>query len=79
MPKIRCHYEDCGFLDEGFCSAALVEIDPDKGCITYVPSADSIPEESWDNDEDEELEEWGELGSLEEEDEDDWLEEDEEY
>lgn len=78
MPKIRCHYEDCGFLDDGFCSAALVEIDPDKGCITYVPSADSIPEEPWDNDEDEELEEWGELGSLEEE-EDDWLEEDEEY
>jgi hypothetical protein len=79
MPKIRCHYEDCGFLDDGFCSAALVEIDPDKGCITYVPSADSIPEETWDNDEDEELEEWGEISSLEDEDEDDWLEEDEEY
>ncbi|OJX46895.1 MAG: hypothetical protein BGO78_15420 [Chloroflexi bacterium 44-23] len=79
MPKIRCHYEDCGFLDEGFCSAALIELDPDKGCLTYVPTADSIPEEPWDNDEDEEVEEWGELGSLEEEEEDDWLEEDEEY
>ncbi|PKO18302.1 MAG: hypothetical protein CVU39_02365 [Chloroflexi bacterium HGW-Chloroflexi-10] len=79
MAKIRCHYEDCGFLDEGFCSAALIEVDPDKGCITYVPSADSISEESWDNEDDEEVEEWSELSSLEEEDDDDWLEEDEEY
>ena len=54
MPKIRCHYEDCEFLDEGFCSAALIELDPDKGCITYTPSADSIPEEPWDNDDEEE-------------------------
>ncbi len=79
MPKIRCHYEDCEFLDEGFCSAALIELDPDKGCLTYTPSADSIPEESWDNDDEEEVDEWGELASLEEEDEDDWLDEEEEY
>ena len=79
MPKIRCHYEDCEFLDEGLCSAALVEIDPDKGCLTYQPSADSIPEEPWDNDEDEELDEWGDIASLEDEDDDDWLDEDEEY
>ncbi len=79
MPKIRCHYEDCEFLDDGFCSAALIELDPDKGCLTYQPSADSIPEESWDNDDDEELDEWGEIASLDDEDEDDWLDEDEEY
>ena len=79
MPKIRCHYEDCEFLDEGFCSAALIELDPDKGCITYTPSADSIPEEAWDSDDEEEADEWGELASLEEEEEDDWLDEDEEY
>ncbi len=30
MPKIRCHYLDCAFLDEGYCSAAAVEVDPDK-------------------------------------------------
>ena len=79
MPKIRCHYEDCEFLDDGFCSAALIELDPDKGCLTYQPSADSIPEEPWDNDDDEELDEWGEIASLYDEDEDDWLDEDEEY
>jgi len=79
MPKIRCHYEDCEFLDDGFCSAALVELDPDKGCLTYQPTADSIPEEPWDNDDDEEVDEWGELASLDDEDEDGWLDEDEEY
>lgn len=79
MPKIRCHYEDCEFLDEGFCSAALIELDPDKGCLTYTPSADSIPEEPWDSDDEEEADEWGELASLEEEEDDDWLDEEEEY
>jgi len=34
MPKIRCHYNDCAFLDDGYCSAALVEINPDNGCLT---------------------------------------------
>ena len=27
MARIRCHYADCVFLDEGYCSAAAVEID----------------------------------------------------
>lgn len=31
MPRIKCHYADCVFLDEGYCSAAAVEIDPDQG------------------------------------------------
>ncbi len=79
MPKIRCLYEDCEFLDEGFCSAALIELDPDKGSLNYTPSADSIPEEPLDNDDEDEADEWGELTSLDEEDEDDWLDEDEEY
>ena len=38
MPRIKCHYIDCVFVDEGYCSAALVEIDPDTGCDTYSPS-----------------------------------------
>ena len=45
MPRIRCHYLDCAFLDEGYCSAAMVELDPDKGCVTYSPIADSLPED----------------------------------
>ena len=45
MPKVRCHYEDCVFLDEGFCSAAYIEIDPDQGCLTYRPEGEFLEEE----------------------------------
>jgi len=55
MPRIRCHYMDCIFIDEGYCSAAAVEIDPDTGCATYSPSEDSIDEDDW---EEEELDGW---------------------
>lgn len=69
MPRIKCHYADCVFLDEGYCSAAAVEIDPETGCNTYTPSEEAA--EEWD--EEEELE-WDED---EEEEEDDLWEEDE--
>jgi hypothetical protein len=71
MPRIRCHYMDCIFLDEGYCSAAAVEIDPDTGCATYSPSEDAAVEDEW---EEEELEDW-EDDSGDEED-DLWLEDD---
>ena len=70
MPRIRCHYLDCIFLDEGYCSAAAVEIDPDTGCATYAPSEDSIDDEEW---EDEELEDWEDDS---EEEDDLWLDDD---
>jgi hypothetical protein len=71
MPRIRCHYMDCIFIDEGFCSAAAVEIDPDTGCATYSPSEDDLPDEDW---EDEEIiEEWDSEGD---EDDDLWLDDD---
>ena len=70
MPRIRCLYLDCIFLDNGFCSAVAVEVDPDEGCLTYKRSGDFIEDEIDD-------EEWEDLG-FEEADEDDlWL--DEEY
>lgn len=70
MPRIKCHYLDCVFLDESYCSAAAVEIDPDAGCTTYSPSGEVEAEEEW---EDEESEEWEE----DEADDDDLWEEDE--
>ena len=73
MPRIRCHDLDCIVLDEGYCSAAAVEIDPDTGCATYSPTEDAVSEEDW---EEEELEEW-EDDSGEEED-DIWLDDDDE-
>jgi hypothetical protein len=75
MPRIRCHYLDCAFLDDGYCSAAAVEVDPDNGCITFSPTAEISSEEDWD--EEEELEEWEELDE-EDEEEDLWADDEEE-
>jgi hypothetical protein len=72
MPRIRCHYTDCIFLDEGYCSAAAVEFDPDTGCATYSPVDGPAAEAEWEDEE--ELEEWEE----EEGDEDDLWADDEE-
>ncbi|OGO39955.1 MAG: hypothetical protein A2Z03_09790 [Chloroflexi bacterium RBG_16_56_8] len=72
MPRIKCHYVDCVFLDDGYCSAAAVEIDPDTGCATFSPTDAAAAEGDWG--EDEELEEWEED---EDEEDDEWLEEDE--
>ena len=69
MARIKCHYVDCVFLDEGYCTAALVEFDPDSGCATFSPS--DTADGSWE----EETDEWEE-DELEEDDEE-WLDEDE--
>jgi hypothetical protein len=70
MPRIRCHYTDCVFIDDGYCGAAAVEFDPDTGCATYSPNDEAATTEI---DEDE-LEEWEEEDD---DDEDSWLEDDE--
>ena len=57
MARIRCHYSDCVFLDDGFCSAAAVELDPDLGCATYRPIGE-IGEDEEDMFEDEMLDDW---------------------
>jgi len=62
---------DCIFLDEGYCSAAAVEIDPDTGCATYSPSEDAI-DDDWDDDE--ELDEWE--SDSEEDDDELWIDDD---
>lgn len=79
MPRIRCHYEDCVFLEDKYCGAAAVEIDPDSGCLTYsqVDEAEVAEVEEW---EDELAEEEEEEDLYEEDEEDeDWDEEEEEY
>jgi len=65
---------DCVFVDEGYCSAAAVELDPDTGCATYSPTEGAAAENDWD--EEEELDEWED-----EEDEEDelWEEEEDEF
>ena len=75
MPRIRCHYIDCVFLDDGYCSAAAVEFDPDVGCMTYS-RADDLVDEDWEDPE-KELEDWDDIDlEEEEEDEDLWLDDD---
>jgi hypothetical protein len=69
MPRIKCHYIDCQLLDDGYCSAALVEIDPGEGCLSFQPIADGNGNDDWD--EEDELDEWEEGDELEDEDEDD--------
>lgn len=74
MPRIKCHYLDCIFLDEGYCSAAAVEIDPDTGCNTYSPSDEAATDDSWEED----AEEWEEE-DLEEDDDELWDDDDDEF
>ena len=69
MPRIRCHYLDCIFVDDGYCSAAAIEIDPDTGCATYSPSEDDVAE--WDEDD---LEDWESEGG--EEEDELWIDDD---
>jgi hypothetical protein len=72
MPRIKCHYADCVFIDEGLCSAAAVEFDPDTGCVTYSPTDGAASEDDWEEDDETEWED--EDGD---EEDDDWEEEDE--
>jgi formate hydrogenlyase subunit 6/NADH:ubiquinone oxidoreductase subunit I len=74
MPRIKCHYIDCVFLDEGYCSAAAIELDPDTGCATYSPSDEAAVEEDWE----EEEEEWEE-DETDEEDDELWDDEEDEF
>ena len=53
MPRIRCRYIDCIFVEEGLCGAEAVEIDPDEGCLTYTELNDIslVEDEEWEEEE----------------------------
>ena len=75
MPRIRCHYVDCMFLDDGYCGAAAIELDPDMGCQTYSRVDDIDVEDEWENEETE-LDEWDDI-DVEDEDDEIWLDDEE--
>ena len=77
MPRIRCHYVDCVFLDDGYCGAAAIELDPDVGCMTFSRADDLEVDDEWEDDDDE-VDEWEEIESDEDEDEL-WLDDEDEY
>jgi hypothetical protein len=66
------------FIDDGYCGAAAIEVDPDVGCMTYSRADDLETEEEWEDEAEEELEEWEEM-EIDEEDGELWLDDDEEY
>ena len=73
MPRIRCHYTDCVFLDDGYCGAAAVEFDADTGCATYAPTEEAAAtDEDWEEEEEWEEEEADDEEELWEEDEDEF-------
>ncbi len=73
MTRIRCLYIDCNFLDDNYCTAPSVEIDPDLGCATYVPLGDESLDDDWE--EDEGYDGWNTEDIDKNEDTDDWLDE----
>lgn len=78
MSRIRCHYSDCIFLDEGYCGASAVEIDPEEGCVTYARAGEISTEQAWEDNENLE-EEWADAGFGSSDGDDDlWLEVDNE-
>ena len=79
MPRIRCRYLDCVFLEEGYCGAAAIELDPDAGCLTYSQTEEAEPAQAWEEAElDEDWEDEEEGFEVEEEEEEAWEDEDEE-
>ena len=75
MPRIRCHYIDCVFLEEGYCGKGAVEIDPDEGCLTYSAGAPMEGDDVWDDEEEDELDDWEDDFD----EEDIWLDDDDEF
>ncbi|MDF1499807.1 MAG: hypothetical protein P1P76_04990 [Anaerolineales bacterium] len=78
MPRIRCRYLDCVFLEDGYCGTSSVDLDPDEGCLTYTHLADVAEDEDWEEDELEEF--WDEDEEdlfVEDEGDAEWLEEEE--
>jgi hypothetical protein len=74
MPRIRCHYIDCVYLDDGYCIAAAIEVDPDVGCMTFKRTNDIDVSDDWVDEDADELDEWDEIDL--DEDEDLWIEDD---
>ena len=80
--KIRCKYLDCAFLDEGYCISAQIDLDSDKGCLTYQ-SNDDLPIDE-DIDEIENITDWDEADIeddedvTDEDDDDPWMDDEDE-
>jgi len=48
IPRIRCHYIDCVFIDDGYSGVSAIENDPDIGCMTHKSSVDTEVDDHWE-------------------------------
>ncbi len=81
MPRIRCNYEGCIYLEGNFCTAGEIELDQELGCLTFsqVEEEEIAGVEEELEDIEEEEEEWEEEEAEdEEEDLEDWEEDEDE-
>jgi hypothetical protein len=75
MPRIRCLYIDCVFLEDGYCSKGAVELDPDEGCLTYRAGGALVEgDDPWE-DNDDDLDDWEDDFD----EEDIWLDDDDDF
>ena len=75
MARIRCKYLECEFLDDNYCSAALVELDSNRGCLTFTPSSKKPVEDMIDTVDD--MDDWYKNDNDKEDlDVEDWIEDD---
>lgn len=59
MARIRCRYIGCTFLDSGNCTATIIELDPDEGCLTYTQLDDPFDDDDeWEDDDLDGYDEW---------------------
>jgi hypothetical protein len=82
MPRIRCNYEGCIYLEGNFCTAGEIELDQELGCLTFSQVEEEeiagVEEELEEIEGDEEWKEEEDLEEEEEEDLEDWEEDEEE-
>ncbi len=48
MPRVRCFYISCMFLERGWCTADEIGLDPDEGCLTFAQLDEILGEEDWE-------------------------------
>jgi len=82
MPRVRCRYVECVYIESGICGADQIDLDPELGCLTYTQEEEDLSleadKEEWDEEELIEEEEWDEE-ELEEDLDEDFEDEDDEW
>jgi len=72
MARIRCHYSRCIHLEDGYCGAPLVELDPEDGCRKYTQAGAQF-DDDYVEEEIDEMSQWADEGY------DEWVNEDDEF